>query len=293
MKIIIKLSIQIMLLLTFSNTIGQINPFTAGSMNDSTTFFTFIPNETLTVKEGSTNYSIDMNNDGIFDFTFLVAHLDELAGNAGFRCYIRLKPKQENLIAFSHYYLSEDPYGWGNDSIYTPVPKVNNFGDTINNNLDFKDTTLTLYESSYQMESFVIDINDWFGENEKYIAVCISEPENDTYGWIKVSSIHCASITIEAYGLNKFPSSIENIMVQEKIIIAPNPANNYINIIPKSHHIGFVTFELIDCTGKMIESKRIDLSNSFRFNLKNEWKGVYFLKLKSDNYNFTKKLIIK
>lgn len=289
--------LQIILSLSYFEVIGQVNPFIAGEINDSITYFDFIPDTTLNVQpytytiEGL-NFYLDINNDDTDDFRF---KLYNSGGNSYFSTFVILIPLNDNGIAFSHYSLSTDPYGWGNDSIYTPVAKIIYLGDTINDSLEFMNETLTLCKYSWAMESYVIEIFDWMVSGEKYIAVCLNSAGECIYGWIKVSSVNTHSITIESFGLNEFPLSIENNdqIFDNSILIWPNPSDNFISIESKYYNLGIAEIQLFDLTGKVVYRKKVDLSNNFKLDLNCKWKGMYLIKIENNDYDFTKKVIIK
>ncbi|PQB06169.1 bacillolysin [Polaribacter filamentus] len=86
--------------------------------------------------------------------------------------------------------------------------------------------------------------------------------------------------------------SINDIdFLNKNINIYPNPSQGIFNIEMKN--ISDFHYEIFDISGKSITNK-IDVTlNSFEINLSNYSKGIYFLKLQSNEEVITKKLIIK
>ncbi|HET6245034.1 MAG: T9SS type A sorting domain-containing protein [Bacteroidetes bacterium] len=65
----------------------------------------------------------------------------------------------------------------------------------------------------------------------------------------------------------------------------PNPTNNYISIPLKGDYAGMVELLVIDITGKIVKSERINISNSTILNVNTSDinSGTYFFQVKSEN----------
>lgn len=89
------------------------------------------------------------------------------------------------------------------------------------------------------------------------------------------------------------PSSIdltENNL--ETITIYPNPNNGTFTINLENFSEKVIGVELMDLLGKMIETTKRDRSDSFIFHENNLPQGIYFLNIKGEKTNITKKIVI-
>lgn len=283
--------------LAMNSLFGQMVPFIAGALNDSITFAEYDPDIILSVPvyeytvEGL-NHSIDLNNDGIEDFNFKVYNS---GGNSYHSSYVILQPLNGNSIACSHFSLSTDPYGWGNDSVYTPVAKIIYAGDIIDENLDYISESQTLCTYSWAMESYVIQISDWNVPGEKYIALCLDVEGVCIYGWIMIGEVTSNSVTIMSFGFNQTNS--QGFNEQQKLIqsisITPNPAEDHLLITSSLTDKGFKKIQLIDVNGKVVLQKTIDLSRDSQIFLSPSLQGFYYLRILGFEQTISKKIVIK
>ncbi len=88
-----------------------------------------------------------------------------------------------------------------------------------------------------------------------------------------------------------------DIVISNKLELYPNPANNNLNIDLDLITEGKVIIELLDISGKKIQTLYDGIAtsgtNSFTTELKHYAKGIYFVKLSSPDFNKTEKLIIQ
>jgi hypothetical protein len=85
----------------------------------------------------------------------------------------------------------------------------------------------------------------------------------------------------------------EQINVLEKVDIFPNPIDNELYVSFKSNLIGFGSLMICDYSGRTVEKTDIILDNYNLFNVQmtDYVKGVYFLKIKTDNYESVHKIV--
>jgi len=84
------------------------------------------------------------------------------------------------------------------------------------------------------------------------------------------------------------PNEIEEIVSPSDFKVYPNPAKKEFSV--KGDNI--TKIEIVDCTGKIVKSV-IGNSSQYNFNIKYEAKGIYLVRIFSNNTIVTKKLIIQ
>lgn len=106
---------------------------------------------------------------------------------------------------------------------------------------------------------------------------------NGKIGWYldEIVIFNCS----EALSINDFNFLGNNISIY------PNPSNGIFNIKMKS--ISDFRYDVLDITGKSIMSRMNINDNSFKVDLSNYSKGIYFFKLYSGEGAITKKLIVQ
>jgi len=80
---------------------------------------------------------------------------------------------------------------------------------------------------------------------------------------------------------------VENINLEKLVKIFPNPTSNYLNI--ESPTMAITKISIFDPQGKKILIKTNNLDN---INVSNLNRGIYFLKLETNQSTFTKKIIL-
>ncbi|MGK4567662.1 T9SS type A sorting domain-containing protein [Flavobacterium sp. 3HN19-14] len=85
---------------------------------------------------------------------------------------------------------------------------------------------------------------------------------------------------------------VENIAIKTKSTIYPNPSNGIINVSLSNAHDSETTASIVEVgSGKIVKTFSTNTSMN-QFNMGNIAAGVYILKLDSDNYTETHKLVI-
>jgi hypothetical protein len=86
-------------------------------------------------------------------------------------------------------------------------------------------------------------------------------------------------------------TGIEESTTASEINIFPNPATDFVNI-PLPGNEKNVTIEIINAAGKVVRTEKPN-TNSINIAVNEYSKGIYFIKIKSDNLNSTSKLIVE
>ena len=77
---------------------------------------------------------------------------------------------------------------------------------------------------------------------------------------------------------------------KNSISLYPNPTNNFVKV-SLGEELQEVLFQLIDVTGKVIESTKIPETSQFQIDLTSYNKGIYFLRIQGGNKVFTNRII--
>ena len=147
--------------------------------------------------------------------------------------------------------------------------------------------TIVLYGG--QLMSSSAENNQWYyttiqlpGETGQFLT-----PASSGEYFVEVTENGCSTMS---EGYNYSATSVETLE-EDNFSIYPNPANNYVFIQSSKNKIESV--EIIDITGKIVETINDIEKNSISINVSVYNKGVYFISVKTDNYNKMKKLIIE
>jgi len=81
---------------------------------------------------------------------------------------------------------------------------------------------------------------------------------------------------------------VENIDLDKVVKVFPNPTSNYLNI--ESHIVAITKISIFDPQGKKVLIKTNNLDN---INVSNLNRGIYFLKLETNQSTLTKKIILR
>lgn len=110
-------------------------------------------------------------------------------------------------------------------------------------------------------------------------------PKNQDYVWVD-------NLTFSGIYVGN-----ENITASKPLIrIFPNPSNNITYIDIKSENISETNFQLFDISGKLIQEENINPTQkefTQSMNVSGLPSGVYFVKIKSDNWNEVRRLIVQ
>ncbi len=117
--------------------------------------------------------------------------------------------------------------------------------------------------------------------------------QNGTYYVEVFNTLGCSSvsttISVNDVGINEISSTL-------KANVYPNPANQELNIDLYSQSQNTIVIELIDISGRLVLSEQYQISiglNQKQINIDQVQKGLYMLKLSSENGVSTEKIIIQ
>ncbi|NLA24780.1 MAG: PKD domain-containing protein [Bacteroidales bacterium] len=85
---------------------------------------------------------------------------------------------------------------------------------------------------------------------------------------------------------------IEDIMINTKINIYPNPASDQVNIDLSEFNYRNANIDILDITGKVIHNKKLEANESYSFSVSNFGAGLYFIQITADGKRITKKLSV-
>ena len=147
--------------------------------------------------------------------------------------------------------------------------------------------TIVLYGG--QLMSSSATNNQWYyttiqlpGETDQFLT-----PASNGDYFVEVTEKGCATIS-EAY--NYTTTSINNLDINN-FTIYPNPANNFVAI--QNSEFAIQNLEILDITGKIVKTINNVNEKSITIDISNFSKGVYFVRVKTNNNSKMKKLIIE
>ena len=223
--------------------------------------------------------SIDINNDGNFDFEFYA--VSENGGNGSTISGCSIFPLNNSQVSWT--YLLDTCTSGGNTNVsQIQVVKSHKLNDTISNKILWLNNSLTLSNaitgyggnpcSSYgNYNSF----ND-----SGYIGVRVFVNTDTLYGWIKVSNVTYSSLVLQAYACgHRQATGINGIQDQLMFNLFPNPAQTALSVIITAagkYFLGVTTVLGEALTEKQFEGTKTQLDV---FGLPG---GIYFLRICDD-----------
>lgn len=91
-------------------------------------------------------------------------------------------------------------------------------------------------------------------------------------------------------GFDQVTLGTKNFTIQD-LAIYPNPFNDILNISSKNETI--LSYEIFDMGGRVIKRSAVGNLNTFVINTADLTSGIYMLNLKSENGEFTQKIVKK
>ncbi len=262
-----------------------------------------IPDKTL----NSGSYNIDLNNDGLNDFTF-TAWWTFLG--CGGNCYIRLdttRIKPTGLSWVSDYTNGQAAKLNSGDSINASSPLWTNFQPQLLYN-NRGDCSLPLGyctpAQAFVLPHYLPSFGIWHSVVDKYLALKIQVTGNIYYGWARLDAGGDGlDIKIKDYAYNSIPNQpilagqttatgiIENSFATS-IRLFPNPATNHLTISMGSNNKK-VEVAIAYITGKIIYPTTSTNSENIEVNTEDFATGVYLVRIQSADFIATKKLFIE
>lgn len=257
------------------------------SAND---YYFNIPDTTIrsTCRDGlEPEFPVDLNGDGTVDFKFLLYCWDAGMDKGG---YMKLLPLNGNQIIYDH----TDTCSSNLKGRYIiAMAKSMSLNDTINNNYIWSSCVLYLFFKEWAPYS---GYNCYFSSNFTYAGVRLITPSDTLHGWIGFSvtpAINDYQISIYEWACNIDP----HVNVQEHNAITkiyPNPGNGVFTL-ELCNLTGNVSFEIFSLEGKPVSEKyfyNVSQGSSMRLDLSDLKKGLYFLKISSNERTGYEKILI-
>jgi len=285
-------NVKILLLLSniiCSITFGISQNIVAGIVSVNDNYTDIIPDTNFHVNVAPHIYSddtfyVDINKNGTNDFYFRIWGTGGLGGGRG-SCMLYPISSTSEILTHSDTSWNYPIVSPGVQTRYiVNVPESLNYGDIIDNTLNFTTGQVYLWSDNYGPVSAPL-VNSW--NREGYIGVRIYENSSWVYGWIRISNSN--SITGSSYPWfdliikdfsceNQFVSIEENALVNSNINIYPNPSPSG-NFVLESEHVTSV--ELLSIDGKTIFTQIVNQPKTeLRTGLP---KGLYFAKITFEN----------
>lgn len=116
---------------------------------------------------------------------------------------------------------------------------------------------------------------------------------NQSVGQAGVIGTSSNNILTLLQGYQQHMLTLESLSTEEKfqVLIGPNPANEWVNIIFKETITEDVTIRLIDLSGSVVKTKKYAASQIQRVSLEGLSTGMYMLQVISQNKQLISKLL--
>jgi hypothetical protein len=191
----------------------------------------------------SANFYLDLNGDGHRDFQLYGSNGGGLGGNTAGTSII---PQDSNAVAFGFY---DSCFGMAGFIFASSVTKSFSFGEVIDQNADWKKTSLSIANNSYVMNSY--NCNLGHGGGQLFLGLRLFTDTDTIYGWLRLESFSAGSFTVGAYACTALSSNQNELVTKNTFQISPNPAKDWLNIkvIEKEN---FEKIKILDGTGKLI-----------------------------------------
>ena len=254
-----------------------------------------IPDSTISTNGGM--YNLDLNNDGIIDFTFKVYHSVVGCAPLGYSHgsgWVRILPSGSNQVA---------------DTILNH-PNPLNLNTVIGNGISFwsNDSLQTLRSFFRNCGSSIVYSGYWIPTGDHYLGLKLIGNFATYFGWVRLDvhafSLAVIGVVIKDYAYNsiadqpilagdtgRLQTSIPEMQTSMNFNLSPNPANDNftltLNQAPSN-----ATIQIFNAVGEIIYNEVLDKKqetlNSVQFST-----GVYFVKVFNKEKQLIKKLIIK
>ncbi len=235
--------------------------------------------------------SIDINNDGIFDLKLEgAAYVTGQHSNPPpRRGYIRVSPLHGSAA-------KTDTSG---------KPLSMNLNDIIDSSGSWLTTAYQILISSKYGPGSAPPSGNWLAGTDKYLGLKIVSGGQTNYCWVQLnitSTAFAASFTVKDYAYNSISNQpilagqttatgiIENSFASS-INLFPNPATNNLTIDLGNNKK--VEVAIADITGKIIYSSIARDMQKVEVNTQDFADGIYFVKIQTEDFIETKKIVIK
>ena len=238
------------------------------------------------------SYNLDLNNDGIVDFTLHTNHTHFTCQFQGFK-----DTKSVSIVCQS-----------GNLAAANMLNAIVSIGS----NLSFSTNSVTLRSIVFGGGSGFCPVTvgttgSWADSSDHYLGLRFSVGANTYYGWVRLnvvvaSTVSTVSCTVKDYAYNSIPNQailagqtatgITENSFASSIHLFPNPATNHLTItLGSSSKKAEIT--ILDITGKIIYSTTASETQKIEVNTKDFAEGIYVFQIKSADFIETRKLIVE
>jgi hypothetical protein len=262
----------------------------AGQYNPNDYYHMFTP-DTNYAGSTTTNYSVDVNNDGIFDFQFNIVPYTGALG--AWTYYFGLSGLDSNKVVLGSYDTC-----FNNSFVYqfkTPMAKAFHYNDTINAFSNWNNLVYLSYYSGHM--SYPPSANNgWncgfnYSQDSAFIGLQLKKGTDTLYGWIKIISVQVGwdtfNLKINSLACNNNVTGIQEMDNKMRLNIYPNPADIAIHIDLKNN-IKIIEIELYDLLGKEVRNaKEKDID------VRDLQEGIYFMHIKTSEGVWANKIIIQ
>jgi hypothetical protein len=256
----------------------------------------------------SGDYSIDLNNDGINDFT-LSPRKRQIGcscgshGGHGGAAGPWTDIDSAVIISTSSSWIADTAGGYALNSL---IDSSLGWTNALHVLAKLASECQTCSSGGANLVSLGTSGN-WYNINGKYLALKTQVGTNYYYGWVKlgvsITQINQETITIMEYAYNSIPNQpilagqtsttgiIENSFASS-INIFPNPANNHITIALGSNNKK-VEVSIADITGKIIYTTIVTDTQKVEVNTNDFANGIYVVQIQAADLIGTRKLVIE
>ncbi|MBL4670204.1 MAG: T9SS type A sorting domain-containing protein, partial [Flavobacteriales bacterium] len=164
----------------------------------------------------------------------------------------------------------------------------------------FPNDSLTIALSNGSVSQIIdfADVNDpdlgtWVTKSFQLSSImAITNNMRLTIRAMDVNSGHIAEAGFDKFLISEGPLSVDDVDVVNSIVVYPNPFNSEINILFKNTEVTTLKVEVLDVTGKIIDTRVFENTSTIRF--KNAYKkGIYFMNVYGDGELMTTEKLIK
>lgn len=271
----------------------------AGMHGSNDYYYDFIPDKILSLSTSTydhVTHSLDINNDGINDLIF-GAQREVNHWNGYIGLYLSsLNQTGFTIEGFDSCFAIFDSTLQYQLFYLEAMAKSFSKYDTIRNNLFW-------YPSKVYMKYGRGSVNQpWIqgyscggimdtNKTDYYVGVKVLIPNDTLYGWIKIR-IGDFSITIEEYACNLHSIGMDEPLNEFDISIYPNPTNGQLFIRNTRFNKSKCTIQVFNVLGECIFKAYLN-SEETTIDISEKPKGIYMIKVFSDNACFAKKVIVQ
>jgi hypothetical protein len=250
------------------------------------------------------DFLIDLNNDGINDFTFAPRARGFSCGNCSPNPVAILGTRDSALvISTAQSWIADTVGGFGlNKSIDSSLAWTNTVYNLAQNGEGC--IACTNGNGSHKVTQGIT--GNWQNISGKFMGLKIIVGSDFYYGWIKLGvsiADYSVSITIMEYAYNSTPNQpilagqttatgITENTLASSINLYPNPATNHLTIdLPNVKEKVAVT--IADISGKIIYSTTARETRKIEVNTKDFAEGIYVVQIQTADFIRSKKLVVE